>query len=98
MKKIRIRYLNDWPPEPGGSYEKGDNLRPSASEAVITRFQRSHDNKVVFTCTFGERKFSYDFVAENNEIAGQVAEVVKQSIGKSLEQIGDVEIELEQKR
>ena len=94
MKKTRIVDLNNWPPETGGSMGRGDLLYVGTNEAIVTRFYGTKGSTVTFGCTFGGKEHSYDFIADNEDIAEKVGDVIKSNLGRSLAEIGMVEIEL----
>jgi hypothetical protein len=93
MRKIRIRDLDDWPPESGGAFGKGEILRVPPSEATMSTLGRVAGRKVMFGCLFGGREHSYDYEAKSWEIAEQLADIIKKNIGQSLFSLGDSEIE-----
>jgi hypothetical protein len=95
MRKTRIRDLDNWPPESGGAFKKGEILRVSPSEAIVSKFDRTVGCTVTFGCIFRGREHSYDYEAKNEKIAEQLADIIKKNVGQSLFSLGDFEIEQE---
>ena len=71
----------------------GDLLHAGTNEAIVTKFYGTKGTTVTFECTFGGKGHSYDFIADDEDIAEKVGDVIKSNLGKSLADIGLVEIE-----
>jgi hypothetical protein len=94
MKKILLRDLRGWPPEPGGAYDSYSTF-PDSDEAVIAAVFPLVEDQVIFTCEYERRRHSYHYFAPNEKIAKQVHEIVSKNAGKKLSDIRDFEIEIE---
>lgn len=94
MKKILIRDLTGWPPQSGGSLGEGEVPASVSTQAVIIEYSDTESCKVSFACALGNEKHPYRIDAGDEEIADKVAEVIKNGIGKSLDEIANVEIEI----
>jgi hypothetical protein len=53
---------------------------------------RVQDNSVTFTATFEGNQFIYAYEVANSKLAKDLAEVLERNIGKTVMQLGDVEI------
>lgn len=91
--KTRIRYLKEWPPQPGGAYGRGEILTAGTNESVLSKVHQRRGKELTFGCSFGGKEHSYDFKADNEKIAEELEKVLKANIGKTLLQIEDIEIE-----
>ena len=94
MKKIPLRELRGWPPEPGGAYDSYSHF-PSSDEAVVAAIFPVVEDQVIFTCEFERRRHSYHYFAPTEKIATQVHDVVSKNLGKILSELGDFYIEIE---
>jgi hypothetical protein len=93
MRKIRVSDLDNWPPEPGGSFGKGYVLRVTPSEAKLSGLHRRAGRRVTFECTCERNTYTYDYDAKTERIAVQLAVIVLKYIGKPLSSFGEIEIE-----
>jgi hypothetical protein len=66
MRKITLRELPDWPPEPGGAYESG-TVFPVAGEAVVIEIFPVSDAMVTFRGEFGKYPHSYHYKASSEK-------------------------------
>jgi hypothetical protein len=95
VKRIRLRELPNWPPAPGGAYASGTEF-PMGGEATATELVPAMGTSVTFRGTFRGAPHSYHFVAPNEKIAEKVHEVIGGNLGKTVSQLGDLEIEVEE--
>jgi hypothetical protein len=94
-KKVRICDLTEWPPEPGEAFSgRGEILRAGTNETIVTRLYGVTGSRVEFGCTFGGRLHDYDYYADTGETANKLADLIKGNLGKSLAEIGLLEIEV----
>jgi hypothetical protein len=79
---VKVRDLVGWPPDParGSSYV----LRGTAT---------SHHNWVRFTCSFADKDHTYEFETPDQTLALQLTEIIKGNSGKTLFEVGDMEIQ-----
>jgi hypothetical protein len=94
MKKVPLRELRGWPPEPGGTYHSYSHF-PRSDEAVVAAIFPVVEGQVIFTCEFERRRHSYHYYAPTEKIAMQVHDVVSRNLGKILSELGDFEIEID---
>ena len=90
---MRIRELDQWPPERAGAAAKGDAFCAGTNEMILTRVDGVQEKCVIFTCTFAAKQHTYDFSAEDPSLAMRLENILRKNIGQTLEQIGDLEIE-----
>jgi len=91
-KKIILRDLPGWPPEPGGAYESGTEF-PRPWEAVIIEVIPVDATSVTFKAQYKKYSHSYHFFAASKEIASQIQIIVGANIGKSVASLAEFEIE-----
>lgn len=94
MKKIPLRELRGWPPDPGSTYGSYSKF-PSSFEAAIAAIFPLVEDQVIFTCEFERRRHSYHYFAPTEKIAVQVHEILSKNLGKKLSELRDFEIEIE---
>jgi hypothetical protein len=90
---MRIRELPGWPPQPGRFFDRSFTV-PTTEQAILKEVVRSHHNWVTFVCSFGGHDHTYDFEAPDREYALQIERILKNNIGKSLFEIGEIVIPL----
>jgi hypothetical protein len=95
MRKITLRELANWPPEPGGAYESG-TVFPVAGEAVVVEIFPVRDAMVTFRGEFGKYPHSYHYKASSEKIASQIHAVILANLGKTVAELGDLEIEIDE--
>jgi hypothetical protein len=88
---MKVRDLAEWPPQPGGFY-KASYQAPATEQAIVKEVVKSHHNWVTFTCLFGGNDHTYDFEAPDLTSALQVKSVLESNIGKTLFEIGNMDI------
>jgi len=88
---MKIRDLNGWPPEPGGTYRTSYTV-PSSEEAMIEKVVSVFDDTVCFTGTANGNEHTYDFKAPNEKVALDLKRILESNIGKSVFSVGDVEL------
>jgi hypothetical protein len=91
---MRIRELPEWPPQPGGFFDRSFTV-PTTEQGILKEVVRSHHNWVTFVCSFDGRDHTCDFEAPDHEYALQIEQILKNNIGKSLFEIGEIEIPLD---
>jgi hypothetical protein len=89
---MKIKDLPNWPPEPGGPFN-ASYKSPTSDQAVLKELVRVQDNSVTFTATFEAEQFTYDFEVANSRVAKNLAEVLARNIGKTVTQLGAVEVD-----
>lgn len=94
MKRIPLRDLRGWPPDPGGAYNSYSKS-PRPDEVVIAVIFPLVEDQVIFTCEFERRRHSYHYFAPSETIAMQIHEIVSANVGKKLSELRDFEIEIE---
>jgi hypothetical protein len=93
MKKPTVRELPGWPPGPGGAHRPGAYF-PNAHEAVVNEMFPLRENALTFRCIFNGDSYSYHYFAESEKIARQLHALVQKNIGKTVAELGDLEIEI----
>jgi hypothetical protein len=94
MKKIKIRELSNWPPEPGGIIR--GNSPSSSEQAKVTRVQpKLVDGLVTFVGEFEGHEHTYDYAASSEELAEAIRETLRKHLETSVFGLGDLEVELE---
>jgi hypothetical protein len=88
---MKVRELEGWPPQPSG-FHMGSYKVPTSEQAILKDVVRSHNNWVTFVCSFDRDDHKYDFEAPDKSDALQVEKILKSNIGKSLLEIGEIEI------
>jgi hypothetical protein len=78
---VKVRDLVGWPPDSvhGSSY-------------VLKGTATSHRNWVRFTCSFGDEDHTYEFEAPDQTLALRLKEIIQGNCGKTLFEVGDMEI------
>jgi hypothetical protein len=95
MKRLRVRDLPNWPPEPGGPNPGGRYKIPNSEQALMTALSpRQRPQWVTFTSSFDDLQHTHDFEASNEELAEQLRRLIANNVGKSVFAIGDLEIEI----
>jgi len=92
MKKIRLRDLPDWPPQPGGAYKSGTRF-PTAGEAVVDDVLPLDGTSITFRAQYDDAPHSYHYYASSEKIANQIHNVVAANMGKTVAELGEFEIE-----
>lgn len=94
MKKIRIRELPNWPPDPGGAV-LGSWRSPTSEQATLTRVMPKRvDGLVTFVGQFEGHDHSYDFKASSEELAETIREALRNHLGTRVFSLGDLQVEL----
>ena len=88
---MRVRDLENWPPEPSGAY-KATFVLPSAEEAIIQKVLHMFDIWITFSCGFEGKDHTYDFQSLDNRTPARLKVILEDNIGKSLFSIGEIEI------
>jgi len=90
---MKVRELDGWPPQPGGIHV-GSYIVPSIKQAILKEIVRSHHNWVTFICLFDGNDHTFDFEAPDKGDAIRIEKILKNNIGKSLFEIGEIEFVL----
>jgi hypothetical protein len=88
---MRVRDLENWPPEPCGVYKRSF-VSPSAEQAIIKKVLHMYDIWITFSCEFEGEDHTYDFQTHDKITPPKLKEILENSIGKSLISIGEIEI------
>jgi len=94
MKKLRLRELENWPPQPGGPYDSYTRI-PVGGEGRVDEVFPVLENGVTMRGDFEGRSHSYDYHAPSEEVADRVHKIVAQNLGKTVRELGELEIEVE---
>jgi hypothetical protein len=89
---MKIKDLPHWPPKPGGAFNVSYKL-PTSDQAVLKELVRVQDTSVTFTASFEGKEFTYDYGVVNSKLAKNLAEVLARNIGKTVMQLGAVEVD-----
>jgi hypothetical protein len=91
--KIRT-HLNviDWPPAPGG-LDKDLKNPFSFDEGGIEQLFPTLGKVVTFTVSYRGRFFTYDLATRDMTFARKVAKVFSRNLGKTISELGDLEVE-----
>jgi hypothetical protein len=91
---MRIRDLDEWPPQLAGSYRRSYEA-PTSEQAIIEKVFPAPDNWVCFTCSFMGQMHSYDYEAKDRKAALELRKTLESRIGDSLFSIGELELQEE---
>jgi hypothetical protein len=91
-RRMKMEDLLNWPPEPGGAFH-ASYKSPTSDQAVLKELVGVQDNSVTITATFEGKQFTYDYELANSRLAKTLAEVLARNIGKTVMQLGDVEVD-----
>ena len=95
--KIRVhpQTIDDWPPQPGGASIGRAEHPQSESQAVIetVHVESIVDKSVPVTAIFRGNTFTYDIQTKDHLFAKRLATEIAKHIGKTLQQIGDLDID-----
>jgi len=94
MKKLRLRELENWPPEPGGAYDAYTRF-PVGGEGRVDEIFPVLESAVTMQGDFMGRPHSYHYHAPSDEVADRVHKIVAQNLGKTVRELGELEIEVE---
>jgi hypothetical protein len=95
MKKIRIRDLPNWPPDPGGPYQSSYRS-PTSEQAILRRVEPKRvDGLVTFVGEFEGHSHTYDYRASSERLAEAIRKVVGQHLRTSVFGLGELEIDVE---
>jgi len=95
-KKIEIRYLDNWPPTEGGAHARG-SFFPRGGEGRVDKVEPLNGKQVIFSGEFDGHRVMYHFFATDEKIAAKVHAVVSENLGKTVAEIGALEMEVEAK-
>jgi hypothetical protein len=94
MKKVRLRELENWPPEPGGAHDP-DARFPAGGEGRVDEIFPVQENGVPMRGDFNGRSHSSDYHAPSEIVAVLVHKIVAQNLGNTVRELGELEIEIE---
>ena len=89
---MRVSELPNWPPLPGGAYESGWRF-PMAGETVVDELIPLWDHTVTFCGLYEGHLHSFHYQAASEKIALQVQTLVGENLGKTVAELGELEIE-----
>lgn len=95
MKIRKTRAFPGWPPEASGPFDKGRRF-PLGDEAVVRTVFPVSAATVKFTAMFEGHPHLYEFKASSARIASQIHSIVSTNIGKTVADLGDFDIELDE--
>jgi len=90
---LKLRELESWPPQPSGFHD-GSYIVPTNQQAILKEVVRTHRNWVTFVCSFKGSDHTYDFQAPDKSDALRIEKILKNNIGKSIFEIGEIEFVL----
>lgn len=86
-----------WPPEPGGAFQRGTDFPLSGQDVLKQVFYYapvSHAKANVSLKTFYKGAFhSRDLLIDDVEFARRLAERLKHALGKTVSELGEIEID-----
>jgi hypothetical protein len=86
---LKVRDLQGWPP----TRDSSTGERTSNSDRVILKgTASSNHNWVRFTCSLSDKEQTFDFEAPDKTSARQLKEIIINNKGKSLIEVGEVEL------
>jgi hypothetical protein len=88
---MKVMDLRSWPPELGGRL-KGDESPQSTDEVTVESYLINDKGVIAFTCRFKERILIYRLFIERPRNADRFIRILYQSHGKSLTEIGELEL------
>ena len=75
---MKVRDLEGWPPQPGGSYKTSYTV-PSSEESMIEKVVSVLDDNVCFTGTANGVQHTYDFKAPNEKLALNLKKILNRT-------------------
>ena len=91
--KIRMHsHVVDWPPLPGG-LDKSLKRPFGYNEGGIEQLFPTQGNVVRFTASYRGHLFTFDLATKDNEFARKVAKLFSRNLGKTISELGDLEID-----
>jgi hypothetical protein len=95
MKKVKLRELPNWQPQPGGAYDSNTRF-PLGGEAVVREVFPVNRAMVTFRGEFERHSHSYHYKASSEKLASRIHVVVATNMGKRVAELGDCEIEIDE--
>jgi hypothetical protein len=89
---MKVRDLEGWPPQPGGSYKTSYTV-PLSEEAMIEKVVSVLDDNVCFSGTASGNQHAYDFEAPNKGVTLNLKKILESNIGMSVFSVGEVELD-----
>ncbi|HEY4838779.1 MAG TPA: hypothetical protein VIH72_09235 [Candidatus Acidoferrales bacterium] len=96
MRTIRVRELHNWPPTVGGAHASG-SVFPQGGEGRVDNVLSVDGSEVIFSGEFGGHVPTYHFFAADEKIAKKVRALIAENLGKTVAELGELEIEVEMK-
>jgi len=93
MKVKEYPGVVDWPPQPGGPYNRGQAF-PVDQKVLITQIFPVVNQFVTFTCEFQNEQHSFDLQLKDKAVAEEFARFLKRHVGKTLEKFGEFRLDV----
>ncbi|MFC5861542.1 hypothetical protein ACFPT7_04510 [Acidicapsa dinghuensis] len=87
---MKLRELDGWPPQSSGIHP-GSYVVPKIEQAMLKGVVGTHRNWVTFVCSFEGTDHTYDFEAPDKGDALRIEKILKNNIGKSILEIGEIQ-------
>jgi hypothetical protein len=84
---MRVMDLPGWPPQPGGSKTNVDTVALPPDQVTIERVVLVVKDHVLFACQAAGRSVLYDFRQLNRETSKELADILNENMGRSLQSI-----------
>jgi hypothetical protein len=95
MKKVKLRDLPNWPPDPGGPYQSSYRS-PTSEQAILRTVEpKRAEGLVTLVGEFEGHNHTYDYRASNERLAEAIRGVVGQNLGTSVFGLGELEVDVE---
>jgi len=82
-----------WPPAPGGPYSPYQQFPTDEESVVVTQVFPVINEFVTFTCEFKGHQHTYDLQVEDIHTAKELARILNECVGKTLDAFGMVPLE-----
>jgi hypothetical protein len=86
--------VRDWPPQPGGAFDRG-YTSPQDLNVPVSEVGPVRNENVACKCFYMGQPHTFDLPVENREIAEKLAALVRENLGKTVQAIGELELEVE---
>lgn len=84
---MRVMDLPGWPPQPGGSKTNAEAVVVPPDQVTIERVVLVVKDHVLFGCQAAGRSVLYDFRQLNKETSKEIADILNENIGLTLQSI-----------
>jgi hypothetical protein len=88
---MRLRDLPDWPGGPGGARDWTYKV-PTNEQAMLNEVMPPRGNRVTFKCEFEGKPHTYDLEVTDAALAASIAKVLRENIGRSVMEIGELDV------